>query len=263
MSSELSDEEVARYWNSNADAWAAEVRKGNDLAREFINNPAFLEFIGDLVGKEVLDAGCGEGYNTRILAGRGARMTGIDVTPRMIELARAEERREPRGIRYEQASLSDLGILGDVSFDAAVSFMALMDGPSLERAFSEIFRVLRPGGMLAFSITHPCFVTRGGRWLRDEQGNKLGLVVSNYFNSESWVDRWRFADAPTEAPQYAVPRFDRTLPKYVNGIIDAGFVLQRVFEPRLPEDYCRVHPSQRGWRDHAASYLYFKAIEPA
>ena len=50
--------------------------------------------------KDVLDAGCGEGYNTRILARGGARMTGVDLSERMIELAQAEERRAPLGIRY-------------------------------------------------------------------------------------------------------------------------------------------------------------------
>ena len=72
--SEFSEEDVARYWDGNANPWADEVRKGYDIARERLNNPAFLEFIGDLRGKQVLDAGCGEGYNSRILARRGARV---------------------------------------------------------------------------------------------------------------------------------------------------------------------------------------------
>jgi len=35
----------------------------------------------------------------------------------------------------------------------------------------EIFRVLHPGGMLAFSITHPCFITKGAQWVRDAEGS--------------------------------------------------------------------------------------------
>jgi hypothetical protein len=49
----------------------------------------------------------------------------------------------------------------------------------------------------------------------------------------------------------------------LNGIIDAGFVPKRIEEPRPSEEYCRVHPSQRGWRDHAALFLYFRAEKPA
>ena len=64
------------------------------------------------------------------------------------------------------------------------------------------------------------------------------------------------------APEFAVPRFDRILSEYVNGIIGAGFVLRQIEEPRPSEEYCQAHPSQRGWRDHAALFLYFRAEKP-
>lgn len=64
------DEAVARYWDANADLWTEHVRRGWDAYREHFNNPAFFAFLGEVKGKRVLDAGCGEGYNTRILARR-------------------------------------------------------------------------------------------------------------------------------------------------------------------------------------------------
>ncbi len=180
----------------------------------------------------------------------------------MIGLALAEERREALGIQYVRTSYTDLGMFPPGRFDAVISFMALMDGPRFDLGMRESFRVLRPGGLLVFSITHPCFITKGGRWLRNEDGVKVKWMISEYFNPAGWVERWRFTDAPQEAPEFAVPRFDRTLSEYVNGIIGAGFVLRRIEEPRPSEEYCRAHPSQRGWRDHAALFLYFKAEKP-
>jgi SAM-dependent methyltransferase len=260
---EFSEEDVARYWNENAEGWSREVREGHDIARELLNNPAFLEFVGDLRGKQVLDAGCGEGHNTRILARRGACVTGVDISERMIELALAEERRAPLGIQDVRTSYTDLGMFAPGRFDAVISFMALMDGPRFDLAMRESFRVLRPGGLLVFSITHPCFITKGGRWLRNEDGVKVKWMISEYFNPAGWVERWRFTDAPLEAPEFAVPRFDRTLSEYVNGLIGSGFLLLRqIEEPRPSEEYCRAHPSQRGWRDHAALFLYFRAEKP-
>ena len=227
-----------------------------------MNNPAFLAVVGDLRGKHVLDAGCGEGHNTRLLARLGARLVGVDISGRMIALAEEEERRAPLGIRYARTSYADLGMFADASFDAVVSFMALMDGPRFDLAMGEAFRVLRSGGILAFSITHPCFITKGSRWIRNEEGVKVNWVVSSYFDPTGWVESWCFTDAPAAAPMFLSPRFDRTLSEYVNGIIAAGFVLRQISEPRPSEEYCQAHPSQRGWRDHAALFLHFRAEKP-
>ena len=259
---ELSEADVARYWNANADGWAAEVRQGHDVAREWLNNPEFLPFIGDVRGRQVLDAGCGEGYNTRMLARQGARMTGVDLSDRMIALAEEEERRAPLGIRYVNTSYAELGMFDEAAFDTVVSFMALMDGPRFDLAMKECGRVLRPGGTLAFSLMHPCFITKGSRWIRDEHGEKVSWVVSRYFDPAHWVERWRFTDAPADAPQFAVPRFDRTLSEYLNAVMDAGFTLRKLSEPRPSLEYCAAHPSQRGWRDHVAVFLHVRAEKP-
>src|SRR5438105_1355211 len=121
------ENEVAAAWNENASTWAAEVRAGHDRTHEFFTSPRFMEFIPDLAGLSVLDLGCGEGRYTRSFARRGARMTGVDISPQMLEHARQEEVREPLGIRYELESSAELRSFADHSFDAAVSTMALMD----------------------------------------------------------------------------------------------------------------------------------------
>ena len=260
----LSEAEVARAWDQNADLWAEQVRKGWDTYREYYNNPAFLEFVGDPSGKTVLDAGCGEGYNTRLLARRGARMTGVDISGRMIELARREEAREPLGIRYEVASFTDLPMFAASTFDAVVSFMALMDSPDFPSAVRALYRVLKAGGTLAFSMIHPCFMTRGFSWVRDESGKESALTVAQYFNDEPWVERWKFSKAPdaARAEPFAVPRFDRTLSHYLNTLVDSGFVLRRIGEPRPTEEVCQEHPWLRRWREHAPLFFYVRAEKP-
>lgn len=260
----LSAEDVAAHWDRNAELWAGHVRRGLDVYREYFNNPAFLEFIGDPKGMSVLDAGCGEGYNTRILARNGAKMAGVDISPRMVALARQEEAREPLGIRYEVASFSDLSLFAAASFDVVVSFMALMDGPDFAGAAGEIFRVLRPGGLLIFSMTHPCFNTRGYGWIEDGQSNAIKLTVSDYFDEESNLTQWRFKGvSPDEAAPFVVPRFPRTLSSYLNRLIGAGFGLQRIEEPRPTAEACLKQPALQRWRDHAAIFLYVRAVKPS
>ncbi len=260
MAIELSDREVALHWNQNAETWAAHVREGWDVFREHYNNPAFLEFVGDLSGKLVLDAGCGEGYNTRIFARRGARMTGVDLSLRMLEFAREEERRAPLGIGYELASYAAMPMFADESFGAVVSTMALMDGADFPGAMREIRRVLKRGCDLIFSILHPCFATKGMGWIRTESGEDR-LTVGRYFDDAAWVERWKFNAAPHVAqnPAFAVPRFDKMLSFYINHLIESGFVLRGIHEPRVTEQAVMAHPAFAKWRAHVPLFIYFRA----
>lgn len=254
----MDDVIVGREWDANAPTWADAVRGGRDLFREHFNNPAFLRFVGEVRSKVVLDAGCGEGYNTRILARAGARMTGVDISGQMIALAAEEERREPLGIRYHAASFTDLSTFETDSFDAVVSFMALMDGPELVGAVREIHRVLRPGGELVFSVLHPCFMTRDFGWLHDEMGRSAALRVGGYFDPRPYIDHWHFKGV-TEHPDFSVPRFPRTLSEYVNTVAMSGLRLREIEEPQPTEEACEQYSWLQRWRDHAALFLYVRA----
>jgi SAM-dependent methyltransferase len=197
-----------------------------------------------------------------MFARRGARITGVDLSAKMIEFARVEELREPLGIRYERASFTALTNFSADFFDAVISTMALMDGPDFPTAMRELARVLRPGGTLAFSILHPCYATRGFGWIRDDSGQAIKFTVADYFNDEAWVDHWKFGHAPDaeQVEEFAIPRFDRKLSDYINPVIAAGLRLEEICEPRAPESACTLHPEAfRKFRDHIALFFYVRA----
>ena len=260
----FSEKEVAGYWDKNAESWAKQVWKGWDAYREHLNNPAFLKFIGNLKGKKVLDAGCGEGYNTRIFSRRGALMVGIDISKKMIAFAREMEKIKPLGIRYELASFTNISLFADNSFDAIVSTMALMDSPNYRDAIEEFYRILRPGGELFFSISHPCFMTKGYDWIKDEKGNEVKLTVADYFNNQPRIECWKFSKSPVpaEIPPFAIPGFYRTISEYINPLIRIGFSIKQIHEPRPTESICRKFPWLRQWRNHAAIFLYIRTMKP-
>lgn len=145
-----------------------------------------------------------------------------------------------------------------------VSFTALMDGPDFPGAAREVRGVLRPGGELWFSILHPCFKTKGLNWLYDHEGREIGVRVGHYFDTTPCVERWTFSSPPdaAEAEPFSVPRFDRTLSDYVNGLIEAGFLIHRIHEPRPASEACAAHPWLLKWRDHISLFLYFHAVRP-
>ena len=238
--------EVGRYWNDNADAWTELARAGYDIYRDLVNTPAFFGMLPDVAGLSVLDVGCGEGHNTRLLAARGARVTGVDIAARFIAHADEAERREPLGIAYHIASAVDLPFRS-ASFGGATAFMSLMDIPELERVFAEVLRVLEPGGFFQFSISHPCFDTPRRHNVYDAAGVKVAIEVGDYFHRlEGRVEEWLFSAAPAEMkaklPPFKTPRFTRTLSEWMNLALDAGFTIERLGEPYVSDEAIRVMP---------------------
>jgi len=258
-----SEEQVARCWDESASSWTEQVRKGFDIYREHFNNPAFFQFLGSLRGKKVLDAGCGEGYNTRIMARMGAKVTAVDISARLIDMAQREERRDPLGIQYLVTSFTDLSTFEDGSFDTVVSTMALDASPNLGKAIGEFFRVLRSGGELIFSIQHPCFVTKGLGWLKDETAKDSKLTVSHYFDKRPQLEEWKFSYALPNTRPFVTPEFYRTLSRIFKTLISAGFVLKDVEEPRPSPEACKKFPKMEKWRKHAALFLYIRCQKPS
>lgn len=256
--------QVRRYWNENADAWTQLSRAGYDTYRDAFNTPAFLAMLPDVAQLAGLDIGCGEGYNTRLLAQRGARMTAIDVA-QFVQYARQTEEQSPLGIRYLFASAVELPF-PDKSFDFATAFMSLMDIPETERVIAEAYRVLREGGFLQFSIAHPCYDTPHRRNLRDAGGRTYAFEIGDYFrNLQGDVLEWLFSAAPPEAtqglPKFKTPRFTRTLSQWLNLLIETGFVLERIGEPRPSDEVARKYPNVQD-AQVVAYFLHVRARKP-
>lgn len=261
----MNHEEVGRFWNANADAWTQLARAGYDLYRDYFNTPAFLRMLPAVEGLSGLDIGCGEGHNTRLLAERGARMTAIDIADVFIAHAKRVEEQAPLGIDYRVASAVELPF-ADGAFDFATGFMSFMDVPETDRVLQEAYRVLKPGGFLQFSITHPCFDTPHRRNLRDATGKTYAIEVGDYFrNLEGEVTEWLFGAAPPEAtqglPKFKTPRFTHTFSQWLNLLIETGFLLERAEEPRADDETVRACPDLQDTQV-VAYFLHLRVRKP-
>jgi ubiquinone/menaquinone biosynthesis C-methylase UbiE len=102
---------------------------------------------------DALDVGCGTGFLSLELAGRGHRVTGIDFAPAMLALAKAKAAEAGAAIRFEEADAEALPF-APASFDLVITRHVLWTLPHPEAAIDEWRRVLRPGGRLAVIDGH-------------------------------------------------------------------------------------------------------------
>lgn len=242
----MDTKEVARHWESNAENWTIYSRAGYDRYRDALNTPAFMEMLPAVEGLAGLDLGCGEGTNTRTVARRGARMTGLDVAPTFIAHARQTEAEDPMGIEYIVGDGEDLPFEAE-SFDFVTAFMSLMDMADQQKVLRGVARVLKPGGFLQFSILHPCFVPPRRRNVRNAEGDVVAVEVADYFEeTDGTIDRWIFSSIPKEERDtlepFSVPRFHRTLTNWVSMIVGAGLTIEAFGEPRASEAVARSEP---------------------
>ncbi len=247
----MDDAEVRRYWNDNADGWARGIREGWDIYRIYVIAPGMDEVMPSVHGLRILDIGCGEGVHTRSLADRGAKMVGVDVSEKMIAAARQQETANPRGIEFHVTPGNNLHMFADGSFDAVVSFMAMMDMADYAGCLAEVARILRPDGWLQFAITHPCMDSPICKKYFDDEGQEVGRIVGNYFclqplSDQQKVSRWFWYQAPpcekAKARPFQIPRFYRTVSEYVNTLIDTGLVLTRMHEPYASDEAIAACP---------------------
>lgn len=215
LSDHTARQRVIAAWDEAADHLEGFGAEG-DFARQHLLNPTIFTLAGAVEGKRILDAGCGEGYLSRMLARRGAHVTEVEPATRLYALCVAHERREPLGVTYLQRDVVELA-LPPQSFDLVIVNMALMDIPDYQGAMGALTTVLRPGGDLIITILHPCFEQSGAQWPAQR-----AVETREYL-------------AEFERPQTFATLFHRPLSAYINLLLDCGLALRRVVEPCLPE----------------------------
>ncbi|MBE0512811.1 class I SAM-dependent methyltransferase [Candidatus Bathyarchaeota archaeon] len=226
---------IKKEWNDAAESWVDFVRKGKDYYRDELNNPATFKLIGDVRGRIVLDLACGEGYNTRILARKGAKVTGVDFSEKLIELARRQEAKEKLGIQYRVLNAADLKKFSSNHFHLVTCFMSLQDIEDYEKAISEVTRVLRNRGRFVFSIPHPCFetiITNG----------KRTSATKRYFETVKYPVKWKMERL---AKPFRTTSFHRTLTNYFDALYRSRLFVSRLIEPKPTQKGLLKHPQLR------------------
>ena len=203
-----------------ADHYAARVDTKPHNA--YYDRPAMLSLLPDVSGRQVLDVGCGPGAYTEELIDRGATVTGVDMSPRMLELAR---RRVGDDIKLVEADINQpLKMFDDEEFEvinAPLCLEYILDWLAL---FKEFHRILKPNGVFLFSCGHPSF---------DAEYFKTG----RYFMIEPVECVWRGFGLDVSMPSYR-----RSIEEVLMPVINANLTIERILEPLPTEKFKKVDP---------------------
>ena len=226
--SQTNAESIAAWGKVPLEALVAFDPEG-DFGRRTMLNPEIFRMLGDVRDKRVLDAGCGQGYLSRMLASRGAIVVGVEPAEALYRYAVAAEEQQHRGIRFIKTDLADLADF-DEPFDVVVSNVVFETIPNWTSALQRCVDVLRPGGLFVWSLEHPCFEDAEASW------TAAGCVQIRKYLQEY--------DRPGA---YALDRH-RPLSAYLNATIASGCQIVEVSEPGLD-------PALAGEDHQAAVYV--------
>ena len=235
----MADEPIAR---AAFDQLAADfaARAETKAHNAYYDRPAVYALLPDVAGKRVLDAGCGPGIYAAWLLAHGAEVVGLDVSAKMVEFA--EQRLQGRA-RIMQADLSQpLDFLAAESFDLIVSALALDYVRDWQAVFREFFRVLRAPGYLVFSVGHPS----------DEFYDHH--PTGNYFEIELVQVDWKAFGQRVPMPYYRRP-----LSAMIDPLLAAGFILDRLVEPRPVPEFANEDPKDYAKLMRQPGFICFRA----
>jgi SAM-dependent methyltransferase len=232
-------------WADHAAEWIAWARApGHDSYSQF-HRDAFLPLL-PAPGRKTLDLGCGEGRLSNHLAGLGHTVVGIDRSPMMVEAARAAY---PE-IAFEVADAADLPFQ-DESFDCVVAFMSLQDTEDLDAVIRECGRVLSEDGRFCFAVVHPM----NSVGLFEEPTADSRFVIEGSYLDDSFYEDSVARDGLT----MTFVSKHRPLHSYADALAEAGFVIERIREPGVPDEAVREERTLRWQR--IPLFLHCRAIK--
>jgi len=206
---------------------------GLDEAGEW---PAFRALLPTLRDKTVLDLGCGFGWHCRYAREQQARwVVGVDLSEKM--LARARASTTDAAIEYRRLAIEDIDFSAG-AFDVVLSSLALHYVERFDLVCRKVHHCLVTRGSFVFSVEHPVFTALAAQdWYYGPQGERLHWPLDHYQD-----------EGPRQARflVHEVVKYHRTVATYVNTVLDAGFTIARLSEPRPTQELLDAHPI---WQD--------------
>jgi ubiquinone/menaquinone biosynthesis C-methylase UbiE len=217
---------AATSWEPVADWYVGWAGTNGSEHHRRLAIPAVLELLAPIAGEHMLDLGCGPGVLVPAIARTGAHYTGVDLSARMLEVARRQHGRHAEFLLGDATRLNVMPELRANSFAGVVFLLSIQDIDPLDAALRSAAWALQPGGRAVLVMTHPCFrMPRQSGWGWDDTRKLCYRRIDRYLT-------------PLAVPMKTYPggkggatrSFHRPLEAYVNGLAASGLLVDCVRE---------------------------------
>ncbi len=226
----------------NVAGWYDTVVNDSDSYQVNVILPHLTRIIDPHKGQKLLDLACGQGFFTHALAIKGAHVTGVDISPELIDIAR---KHAGHNEDFYVSPSDMLHKFRDSSFDTVLCVLAIQNIERMAQTFKEVSRVLGPHGRFVLVLNHPTYRIPGKtEWGFDEKKSVQYRRVDEYLSeSRSAIDM--NPGAPQGTKKEVTYSFHRPLQTYSKTLANAGFAIARI------EEWVSHKQSEKGPRKHA------------
>lgn len=164
---------VAKWYNSH-------LTKKEDTYQRKLILPNLLRLLEIKKGERILDLACGNGFFSKEFALDGAKIIGVDISKKLIQLAK---KNAPEGIDFFATPADELKMLASHSIDKIVFVLAIQNIENVKQVLAELSRVLAPKGSIHIVINHPAFrIPKKSGWGFDEKEKRQFRMIDAYLS---------------------------------------------------------------------------------
>jgi len=234
----MTEKNIKQSYETNPEYWRKDSPR---LQGDLEQRPRAVEMLGDVNNRHILEAGCGTGYVARIVARKGAFVTGIDNSVKMLRIAKQIALQGSLATTYELGDVTDI-LHEDSSFEGIISVGVVhhLSPDEYQSFLKQARRVLKKDSPLVISLVHPTLFYAGSPARNDKKCSTKFHPLENKTFDQS--QRFSMELYDTLGNHFDSTMWYHPIGFLLNAVNVSGFKIKEINEPIFRKEH-RLTPA--------------------